>query len=126
MSFASEEKLVEAFHSMWDNYPEQVRLIDRTFRVVAGNKAYTAIGGPVGVHCNEGDPAMHKGCQAQAALRDGESKSMKNEAMGIPMESLWVPVAGETDYYIHFTNGMNDFFKKLMEQQPPMGQPPQG
>ncbi len=35
------EELIEAFHLMWDRYPEQVRLIDRSFLVIAGNPAYT-------------------------------------------------------------------------------------
>ena len=29
----TEEEIIKAFHMMWDNYPEQVRLIDRSFRV---------------------------------------------------------------------------------------------
>ena len=37
MNKYTEEQLIEAFHLMWDNYPESVRLIDRTLRVVAGN-----------------------------------------------------------------------------------------
>ena len=41
----SKEQMIEAFHMMWDHYPEQVRLIDRTFLVMAGNRAYLAAGG---------------------------------------------------------------------------------
>ena len=38
-------ELIEAFHLMWDRYPEQVRLIDRHFTVIAGNPAYVEAGG---------------------------------------------------------------------------------
>lgn len=74
----TQEELICAFHAMWDNYPEQVRLIDKTFLVLAGNKAYTAV--------------------------------------GVPCESFWVPVEGETDYYIHYTNGLNEAIARLTKK----------
>ncbi len=30
-----EDEIVQAFHLMWDSYPEQVRLIDKRCRVMA-------------------------------------------------------------------------------------------
>ena len=112
----TKEELISAFHAMWDNYPEQVRLIDRTFLVLAGNKAYLAAGGEVNIRCREqGPPEGHAGCRAQEALKAGETRSVYNELAGVPCESFWVPVQGETDYYIHFTNGLNEAIVKLKE-----------
>ena len=113
-----EETIVQAFHLMWDSYPEQVRLIDGTYRVVAGNPAYLQAGGQVEVKCNVGPAEFHRGCQAQAALKSGETKSVRHDEGGF--ESFWIPVAGE-GYYVHFTNGMNEAIRKMMEQ---MGKPP--
>ena len=111
----TKEELIEAFHLMWDRYPEQVRLIDRSFLVIAGNPAYTQAGGQTGVHCNVGDPAFHRGCKAMAALKAGETRTTKTEVGGVTWESFWVPVAGEEDYYIHFTNGLNESIKQYMQ-----------
>jgi hypothetical protein len=111
------DELIEAFHLMWDRYPEQVRLIDRHFTVIAGNPAYTEAGGQTGVKCNVGDPAFHKGCQAIAALNAKETRTVKAEMGGITWESFWVPVAGEEDYYIHFTNGLNESIRQYAQSQ---------
>ena len=45
MEQAKLDEYVRAFHLMWDNYPEPVRLIDRTFTIVAGNKLYMTAAG---------------------------------------------------------------------------------
>ena len=111
----TKEELIEAFHLMWDRYPEQVRLIDRSFLVIAGNPAYTQAGGQTGVRCNVGDPAFHRGCQAMTALNTGETRTTKTEVGGVTWESFWVPVAGEEDYYIHFTNGLSESIKQYMQ-----------
>lgn len=116
MNKRREEEIVQAFHLMWDIYPEQVRLIDRHFRVVAGNPAYTGAGGQVEVQCNVGPAEMHKGCQAMTALKSGETKSIRAQAGDAVFESFWIPVAGEEDYYVHFTNGLNEAIRRMKEQ----------
>ena len=103
MSKYTEEDIIKAFHMMWDKNPEQVRLIDRSFRVVAGNPAYIAGGGQTEIKCNVGDPELHRKCQAIAALDSGETK----------IEAYWVPVAGSTEYHVHFNNGLNEIIEKL-------------
>ena len=113
MEHRTEEELVQAFHLMWDNYPEQVRLIRRDYQVVAGNPAYLRMGGQVGGKCNVGPAEFHKGCRAREALDAGETKTVRHEVGDFV--SFWVPVKGE-DYYIHFTNGAEEAFRKMMEQ----------
>ena len=111
----SKEELITAFHAMWDNYPEQVRLIDKTFLVLAGNKAYLAAGGETGIRCCEqGTPEIHRGCQAQASLKERAAKSVPSTMAGVPCESFWIPVEGETDYFIHYTNGLNEAIARFM------------
>lgn len=113
-----EEEIVGAFHLMWDSYPEQVRLIHKSYRVVAGNPAYLAAGGQVEVKCNVGPAEMHKGCQAMNALRSGETKSVRSQGGDLQFESFWIPVAGDGEYYVHFTNGLNELVRRMMEQAP--------
>ena len=113
----SEEEIIRAFHMMWDNYPEQVRLIDRSFRVVAGNPSYIAGGGQAEVKCNVGDPELHRKCQAIAALSSGETRIVTNEIAGMEFEAYWVPVEGAPDYFVHFNNGLNEIIAKLAGKQ---------
>jgi len=115
MNKPTEEELVKAFHLMWDRYSEQVRLIDRDHRIVAGNPAYTDAGGLVGGKCNVGPAEFHKGCRAAEALNTGETKTVRHDQGGT--ESFWVPVAD--DYYVHFTNGLNELIRKMQEMNPP-------
>ena len=124
MSKLPEETIVQAFHLMWDAYPEQVRLIHRSFRVVAGNPAYIMAGGQTEVKCNVGPAEFHKGCQAMASLKSGETKSQRSQVGDTLWESFWVPVAGEEDYYVHFTNGLNESIRKYVEQQGQAAQTP--
>ena len=103
------DEIVRAFHMMWDNYPEMVRLIDRRFNIIAGNPAYYQMGGQDGVKCNTGNPALHKGCQAMNALKTQETRTQRSEVEGVIWETYWIPVSGESDYYVHFTNGFNAY-----------------
>ena len=116
MENSSEQELIRAFHMMWDNYPESVRLIDRKFRVVAGNTAYLQMGGQVEIKCNTGDPALHRGCQAMACLKARETKKLVTEVEGVPWDTFWIPVEGTEDYYVHFTNGLNAYIAKKMAE----------
>lgn len=122
MQSYTEEELAQAFHLMWDNYPEQVRLIRRDHTIVAGNALYLEMGGKTGGKCNEGPPKFHKGCRAMEALKDGKAKSVKHEPG--EFESFWIPVAGTEDYYIHYTNGADAAYRRMLEQgfQPPKPQ----
>ncbi len=116
MAAVTEEELIKAFHQMWDNYPESVRLIHRSFRVVAGNKKYIATGGTINTKCNVGDPSFHKGCQAMNCLKLRETRTVSVDMDGIAWESYWVPVEGSEDYYVHFTNGVNAYIQKKAQE----------
>lgn len=115
-----ERELIRAFHMMWENYPEAVRLIRRGFQVVAGNRIYLAQGGQVGRRCNVGDPALHKGCQAMNALKSRETRRKQTEVNGVHWDSYWIPVEGTEDYFIHFTNGINETIEKAMKEEKKM------
>ncbi len=108
-----EEKIVEAFQMMWGRYDEPVRLIHRSFRIVAGNDAYMANGGVTGVKCNAAHPELHKACRAMEALKGNSTKTVVSSINGDPCTSYWIPVSGYPDYYIHFSNGLNKSMSSL-------------
>jgi len=112
----TEEELIQAFHLMWENYPEAVRLIRRGFQVVAGNRVYLAQGGQIGGRCNVGDPSLHRGCQAMNALNSRETRRKQTEVYGVRWDSYWIPVEGTDEYFIHFTNGINETIEKAKKR----------
>mgnify|MGYP001571354579 CR=1 FL=1 len=108
-----ESKIISAFEMMWGKYDEPVRLIRRGFDIIAVNEAYSAMGGVAGVKCNATNPEMHKGCKAMEALKTNDTKKVVSEKDGVQWTSYWIPVSGFPDYFIHFTNGLNEYLEKL-------------
>ncbi len=53
------------------------------------------------------------GMSAMECLRDRKTTCKSSEMGGTRWDSYWVPVEGHTDYFIHFTNGMNEFVEKM-------------
>ena len=109
----TEQALIDAFQMMWGNYHEPVRLIHRSFRVLAGNSAYLNTGGKVGGKCNSANPELHIGCRAMECLRERKTTCKASDMGGVRCDSYWVPVDGNADYFVHFTNGMNDFMNMM-------------
>ena len=109
----TEKQLIKAFEMMWGNYNEPVRMIHRSYTVIAVNEACKAQGGVSGVKCNATNPELHKGCMATQALNTKEIKMISTEREGILWTTYWIPVSGAPDYYIHFTNGLNEYMEKL-------------
>ncbi len=109
----NDTRLLQAFKLMWDLYPEPVRLIRKDFTVVAGNQAFLKAGGKIGDKCNATRPELHRGCQAQAALKARESKVIEHELFNHHISSYWIPVQGNTDHFIHFSNGSLQIMENL-------------
>ncbi|MDO5518454.1 MAG: hypothetical protein Q4F66_12945 [Clostridium sp.] len=110
----TEEEIISAFNLMWEKYPEPVRLINKKFMIVAANSAYKALGGAAGVRCNTlGTPELHKGCGAMKSLKTQETQILTSEKENVKWTTYWIPVNESPDYFIHFTDGMNDYIKEL-------------
>ena len=101
---------------MWGNYHEPVRLIHRSFRVVSGNAAYMSTSGQVGVRCNAANPELHVGCRAMECLREQKTTHKTSDMDGVRWDSYWVPVKDSNDYFVHFTNGVNELIEKMAAQ----------
>lgn len=106
---AVDEKLIEAFHLMYDHYPEAAQLAHKSKRIVALNPACEAIGRQVGMICaKHGPPEAHKGCLANKAIKEHAAMRTTPTAPvpGQPQYCVfWLPVDGYPDYYIHFSAG---------------------
>ena len=81
--FQVDEKLIEAFHLMFDHFPEGVQLAHKSKRVVALNAACKSLGREVGMICAQhGAPEAHKGCLAAQAVKEGQAKWRTAEPAG--------------------------------------------
>jgi hypothetical protein len=104
----NEEKIIEAFHLTWNNFPETVRLIRRDRTIIAINKAGVNSGIQIGSKCSATLPSeRHKGCLANKALETGKYTYDK---VGFENDSLlrfWIPVNDTDEYFIHFLLGIN-------------------
>ncbi|MCI8616075.1 hypothetical protein D7V94_18395 [Parablautia intestinalis] len=95
----NEEKIIEMFHVMWDNFPTRARLIRKDRHVLAVNKIAAKEGFVTGVRCIDQPPVeAHRGCEANLALREhrGRLKYTEDETL-----IFWAPLEGCEDVYIH-------------------------
>ena len=71
----SPEEVINAFHMMWDTFPEHARLIHKDRTVLAVNKAAEEIGMTVGTPCYAFAPnRSHSICLANQALKENVGK----------------------------------------------------
>ena len=106
------QNVIDAFHLMWNSFPEPVMLTHRSFQVMAINRACEARGMKPGFFCNRlGGPEQHNGCLAQKCVRTGETQYVSiplpdHEAVG-----FWLPIEGYPDFYLHFGVGTSLNYK---------------
>lgn len=100
-----EEKMIEMFHAMWGNFPARARLINKNREVLAVNKFAEKEGLQPGVRCIDQPPLEgHRGCLANAALKDGQGKRRVKDGKVI----FWVPLEGYADVYVHGSVYINE------------------
>ncbi len=94
-----EEKAVEMFHALWDNFPSRARLIHKSRRVLAVNKAAAAEGLSAGARCSDLPPKeAHRKCQANQALAEHSGRLFFAENGAV---IFWAPLEGFADLYVH-------------------------
>lgn len=97
------QALIDAFHLMWDHFPEPVQLANKKYEVVAVNPACALMGRVPGMVCiKHGPPEAHKGCLAQQAIKEHQAKYVRNDSAGKEKLIYWLPIDGYPDHYIHF------------------------
>jgi len=102
-----DDKLIGAFHLMYDYFPEGVQLVHKSKRIIALNSACASFGRNVGMVCSQhGPPEQHnKGCLANTALKEHKATWLKGPGMtsDAPGSTIfWLHVDGYPDGYIHF------------------------
>ncbi|HZZ83796.1 MAG TPA: hypothetical protein VFE30_04610 [Anaeromyxobacteraceae bacterium] len=99
------QDVTEAFHMMWDHFPDPVMLIQRDRTIVATNLAARGQGIADGTRCfrlNGVTDGSCAGCLANQALRAGKSESVEGSYQGKSIRGYWVPLNGRDDLYLHF------------------------
>ncbi|WP_371373248.1 hypothetical protein [Sporomusa aerivorans] len=101
-----DDKIIEAFHLMWGNFPEPVMLVHKTREILAVNEACRLVGGTAGIKCSSiGSPERHKRCLANQALASQQASYSKGESNGKTVIGYWIPVTGQPDIYVHLGVG---------------------
>ena len=111
-------KVIEAFHMMWDHFPQAVLLLKKSREIVAANKWAMERGFVPHKKCYEvvGQSEIHAACKANKALDSGdyERSTTFDKARGRVTDAYWLPIAGEKDMYVHLT-----VYIKLPQESPP-------
>lgn len=95
-----DEKVLDSFHMLWDNFPSPVRLIHKNRTVIAINEAAKNAGWKAGVPCYSiGNPESHKACRANEALSTSQGEMLY---MADGRIKFWIPVKNYRDVYVHF------------------------
>jgi hypothetical protein len=100
---APSQEVIDAFHLMWDNFPDPVSLVHKSREVAAVNKAHYL---EPGVICaRTGREGSHAGCRANEALKSGKAIVCPNHSEAEDKERItyWIPLDGHSDYYVHLS-----------------------
>ena len=105
--------VIEAFHLMWDNFPEPASLVHKSREVMAVNKAHGALGYlKPGMNCSKtGAPGAHKGCLANQALASGEAVYAVVKPAAKEIIAYWLPLDGHPEFFVHFGVGTTIDYK---------------
>jgi hypothetical protein len=100
------DALENAFHLMWDKFPEVVRLIYKDREIIAVNEVGAKFGLSTGNKCSEeGPPEVHRDCQADRAMST-QKAAFNTMKFGENSATIyWLPVDGYPDVFIHFAAG---------------------
>lgn len=110
-----DEKLLEAFHLMYDHFPEPVMLSHKSRLVMAANPVCVKMGRKPGMICAKlGTGLIHKGCQAAKTVAEHKAvykMAGARNAWGEDFISFWLPIDGYPDFYVHFAVGSTVNYK---------------
>ena len=101
-----EQKIIEAFHMMWDNFPEPVMLIQQNRQIYAVNRKAEELGINDAMKCTSiGTPEQHRSCLCNLAVKEKRTTCRIYEGMQGQAYGYWMPVAGAEEYILHFGVG---------------------
>lgn len=110
----TDEEIIRAFHSMWDNFPEPVTLTQKSRELIAVNKTAEKFGLKAGIKCSSiGRPEDHKGCLCNKAIESREGIGVCYEGPLGRAYGYWIPVTERPEWIIHFSAGRMPVYKEL-------------
>lgn len=111
------DKVIEAFHLMWGNFPEGVQLTHKNREIIALNTACERFGRVKGMVCSShGAPEGHKGCLANQALSTQQPIYKKSKFGEREIITYWLPVDGYPELFIHFGVGVSIDYNATSEE----------
>lgn len=101
-----ENEIIQAFHMMWDDFPEAVMITQKSREIVAVNKAAANFGLKAGIKCSSvGSPENHRGCLCNKAVDTGKPVFITYEGNFGKAYGYWIPIAAKPEWVIHFGVG---------------------
>jgi hypothetical protein len=104
-----EQKILDAFQTMWGPFPEPVMLVQKDRTILAVNDLCRSVGTPTGVKCFSLNPealtTTCKQCKANLALREHRTVCTESTQNGHRIIGYWMPLKEEKDVYVHFGVG---------------------
>ncbi|SPF44983.1 conserved hypothetical protein [Syntrophobacter sp. SbD1] len=109
----ADKSILDAFHIMWNKFPEPVLLIQKDRTVLAVNALAQTAGVQPGIKCftlnPEGAPdGKCRQCRANEALGQGVATRSEVTRNGKTLSTYWIPLDEPSDIYVHFTLGFAD------------------
>lgn len=102
----TDEEILNAFHAMWDNFPEPVTITQRSREIIAVNTAAANYGLKAGIKCSSiGKPEDHKGCLCNKAIDSKQGIGVSYEGPLGRAYGFWIPIAGRPEWVLHFSVG---------------------
>ena len=112
-------EMLKAFHLMWDEFPSQALLVTKDRTVVACNHAATKRGFQPGMKCFQlSTDRVHKHCLAIPALEQGTGQQtvVYSPVTKKVYNSIWVPLAGEKNLFVHTVLDISSYAKPELFQ----------
>lgn len=106
-------EIIEAFHTMWDNFPEPASLVHKSRTVMAINKTHEKMGYlKPGMNCAKtGAPGAHKGCLANKALEMKQATYLTIKRDAKEIIAYWLPLDNYPEFFVHFGVGVTIDYK---------------
>lgn len=110
-------EIIDAFHTMWDNFPEPVSLVHKSRTVMAINKALKKMEYlQPGMNCSKtGAPGAHKGCLANKALATKQAVYSATKHNDKDIIAYWLPLDEYPDFFVHFGVGVTIDYKAPLD-----------
>ncbi|MBT8340781.1 MAG: hypothetical protein HKP58_20185 [Desulfatitalea sp.] len=104
------QTILNAFNTMWQNFPEPVMLIQKDRTILAVNAMAQSAGIQPGIKCFTLNPEEKVQdhcslCRADQALSAGRAEILETTLGDKPATAYWVPLDGSDSLYLHFTTG---------------------